>query len=275
MIIYEFRNYRKAFDQLFKKQKKLMGNRWSLAKVAEQTFIQPSYLTNTIKGRAHFSSDQIFALGEQLGLKEIEIEYLNLLMQFERSTHPKLKKQLNEQLEKIRNENMRVDKVINTAESPLGEIEKAQYYLDPIIELVHMYLNIDGVPTEIASIAKIWQLQEKKVAEVIHFLQQVGLVRLKGSKWQVESIHQHLSRDSYLTVPQQILKRMKALETIQKLPKDKAYSYMGTFTATEEVKDEIRTLFLDFMKKAEPRIRNSRAKDIYHIQFDLFPWISG
>lgn len=275
MVVFEFNNYRKAFDQLFKQQKKLMGNRWSLAKMADLTHIQPSYLTNTIKGRAHFSSDQIFAVGEQLGLKEKEIEYLNLLMQLERSTHPKLKKQLHNQLDQIRNENLRVDKVIRTEQSPLGEVEKAQYYLDPLIELLHMYLGVDGVPTEIASIAKIWQLQEKKVTEIIAFLQQVGLVRLKGNKWQVESIHQHLSRDSYLTQPQQILKRMKAIEVIQKLPKERAYSYMGTFTATEEVKDEIRTLFLDFMKKIEPRIRESRAKDIYHIQFDLFPWLSG
>lgn len=275
MIIFEFNHYRKAFDQLFRQQKKLMGNRWSLARLAEQTGIQASYLTNTIKGRAHFSSDQIFAVGERLGLSDKELDYLNLLMQFERSTHSKLKKQLLGELTQLRNDNLRVDKVINTEESPLGEIEKAQYYLDPVIELLHMYLSIDGVPTEIASIAKIWQLQEKKVTEVIAFLQQVGLVRLKGNKWQVESIHQHLSRDSYLTKPQQVLKRMKALEVIQKLPKDKAYSYMGTFTATEEVKEEIRTLFLDFMKKAEPRIRESRAKEIYHIQFDLFPWITG
>ena len=275
MIIFEYNNYRRAFDQLFKQQKKLLGNRWSLAKVAEQTGIQASYLTNTVKGRAHFSSDQIFALGESLALSEKEIDYLNVLMQFERATHPKLKKQLSEQLAGLKNDNLRVDKVINTQENMLGDTEKSKYYLDPYNELLHMYLNVEGAPTEIAALAKLWQLPEQKVKEVITFLQQVGLIRIKGNKWQVESLHQHLSRDSYLAQPNQILKRMKAIEVIQKLPKDKIYSYVGTFTATEETKNEIRALFLEFMKKCEPLIRNSRAKGIYHLQFDLFPWLLG
>lgn len=275
MIIFEFTHYRKAFDQLFKQQKKLMGNRWSLARLAEQTGIQASYLTNTAKGRAHFSSDQIFAVGEKMGLNEKEIDYLNILMQFERATHPKLKKQLNDQLAQFRNENLRAEKVIETQDSPLGEIEKAKYYLDPFNELLHMYLGLDNAPTEIAAIAKAWQLPEKKTTEILSFLQQIGLVRIKGSKWQVESIHQHLSRDSYLAQPAQMLKRVKAIETIQKQPKEKVYSYIGTFTASEETKAEIQTRFLEFLKQCDKLIRESESKEIYHLQFDLFPWIVG
>ena len=275
MIVFEFNHYRKAFDQLFKQQKKLMGARWSMARLAEQTGIQASYLTNTIKGRAHFSSDQIFAVGEQLGLNEREIDYLNLLMQSERATHPKLKKQLSQQLHQFRDINLRAEKIIETQESPLGETDKAKYYLDPYNELLHMYLDIDGAPVEIANIAKVWQLPESKVAQILSFLQQTGLVRLKGSKWQVESIHQHLSRNSYLTPPAQLLKRVKAMETVQRLPREKVYSYIGTFTASEDTKREIQARFLEFLKQCDKLIKDSRPKEIYHLQFDLFPWISG
>lgn len=273
MIIFEFNNYRKGFGKLFKQQKKLRGARWSLSKLGEKIGIQASYLTNVTKERAHFSSDQIFSIGEKLELAESEIHFLNILMQFERATHPRLKKQLGDELAKIRNENLRPEKLIATQESPLSELDRSKYYLDPLIELMHMYLSLDQAPIEIAAIAKTWQMPEKRVTDIISFLQSVGLIKLVGAKWKVESIHQHLSRDSFLTQPQQMLKRLKAIEVIQKHTKDKIYSYMGTMTASEETRVEIQIRFLNFLKECEPLIRASPSKDIYHIQFDLFPWI--
>ncbi|MBL7543175.1 MAG: DUF4423 domain-containing protein [Bdellovibrionaceae bacterium] len=273
MIIFEITNYRKGFGRLFKQEKKLRGARWSLSKLAGKLGIQASYLTNVTKERAHFSLDQIFLVGEALGLKEAETYFLSTLMQYERATHPRLKKRLGEELAHIRGENLRAEKVITTRESPLSEIDRAKYYLDPMIELMHMFLSIDHAPVEIALIADAWQLPEKRVSDIITFLQSVGLIKLASSKWKVESLHQHLSRDSFLTRPQQMLKRMKALEMIQKHSKEKVYSYMGTMTADEATREQIQILFLNFLKECELLIRESPAKDIYHIQFDLFPWM--
>lgn len=272
MIVFEFTNYRKGFGKLFKQQKKLRGARWSLSKLGDKIGIQASYLTNVTKERAHFSSDQIFSICEQLELSESETDFLNTLMQMERATHPRLKKQLTDQLALIRNENLRPEKLIKTQESPLSELDRSKYYLDPMIELMHMYLSLDHAPIEISAMAKTWQLPENRISGIITFLQNVGLIKLSGSKWKVESLHQHLSRDSYLTQPQQMLKRMKAFEVIQKHPKEKVYSYMGTMTASEDTRAEIQIRFLNFLKECEPLIRASASKEIYHIQFDLFPW---
>ncbi len=272
MIVFEFTNYRKGFRKLFQQQKKLRGARWSLSKLGDKIGIQASYLTNVTKERAHFSSDQIFSICEQLELSNSETDFLNTLMQIERATHPRLKKQLAEQLTHIRNENLRPEKVIETQESPLSESDRSKYYLDPMTELLHMYLSLDHAPIEISAIAKTWQLPEKRIIDIISFLQGVGLITLAGSKWKVESIHQHLSRDSYLTQPHQMLKRMKAFEVIQKHPKENVYSYMGTMTASDDTRAEIQVRFLNFLKDCEPFIRASASKDIYHIQFDLFPW---
>jgi uncharacterized protein (TIGR02147 family) len=272
MIVFEFTNYRRGFNRLFKNHKRLMGARWSLSKLANAVGIQASYLTNVAKERAHFSSDQIFMICDQLGFSENESHFLNTLMQYERAMHPGFKKQLGTELARIRNENVRAEKVIETQENPLPEIDRAKYYLDPMIELLHMYLSIDHAPVEIAKIASVWQLPEQKVSDIISFLQSSGLIKLAGSKWKVESIHQHLSRDSFLAQPQQMLKRMKAIEVIQKHSKGKVYSYIGTMTASEETRQQIQIRFLNFLKECDLLIRESQPKEIYHIQFDLFPW---
>jgi uncharacterized protein (TIGR02147 family) len=275
MNIFEFQNYRAAFTKLFEKEKKIRGSSWSIARLGEKTQIQPSYLTNVTKERAHFSSDQIYAVCESLGLSEEETSFLNLMMEWERATHAKRKQALRSRLELLRGQNIRVEKYVKAPQAPLSEIDKQRYYLDPNIELIHLYLGTKSAPVEAQQIAQAWGLPESTVVDILAFLQKSGLVRLRGRKWEVENIHQHLSQESPLCRPQQILKRLRGIETLQRTPEEKTFSFAATVTMTEETKLAIKARFLEFLEAAEKLVRDSEAKGIYQIQFDLFPWIAS
>jgi hypothetical protein len=43
---------------------------------------------------------------------------------------------------------------------------------------------------------------------------------------------------------------------------------------TEDTKLHIQGLFVDFLKEVEKAVLKSEPEQIYHLQFDLIPWIA-
>lgn len=271
MNLFEQKNYRKAFGTLFLARKETGG--FSLQELAQRTRIQPSYLTNVTKERAHFSADQIFAIAEALALSPAETDYLQLLMEWERAEHPSRKKSLEARLQRDRQENLHAEKVLATAAPKLEGETLERYYLDPNVELLHLYLRTEGAPTETAAIARAWGLSPAYTAEILRFLDSTGLARRKGKGWKVEPVHQLLPRTSPLCKPQQALKRARAAEAMQRISPEKAYSFSGTLSMNEETRTQIQARFLVFLKECEKLVLASSRQGVYHLQFDLFPWI--
>jgi len=271
--VYELRNYRQGFAKLFLREKELKSGTFTIAGLARDLRIQPSYLTNVTKERAHFSSDQIHALAEKLGLQPDEADFLNLLMEEERTSHEGRKKRLQLEIERRRRQHLRAEKVLAAKEGPLEGEARERYYLDPHVELIHLFAGTSNAPTKASEIGRRWGLAEAYVAEILAFLQKENLLRLKNGRWEREKIFQHLPRESPLSRPGQLLKRMKAIDTLQKLPENSAYAFSATVTTSEEARIEIQAAFLEFLKTCERAVKKSEPENVYQIQFDLFPWI--
>jgi uncharacterized protein (TIGR02147 family) len=270
--IYKFENYRSAFTALFiDKRREQKG--WSTAKLAEKIRVQPSHITNVIKGRNHFSSDQIAEIGQQLYLESEEIIYLDLLMQWERSEHLPRKSRLLTEIQKTRSQKLRVNKQLKIDEAKLSSEDLEKYYLDPNYELLHLFLGVKNIPTEVNQIAKIWNLPIETVSEIIQFLKSRNLVEQKKNKWIVKPIHQMLPTSSPLCRPQQNLKRLRAQELVYKISPEKLYTFSAALTMSEDSKLAIQGLFVEFLKKVEKEVLNSNPENIYHFHFDLMPWI--
>jgi hypothetical protein len=67
---------------------------------------------------------------------------------------------------------------------------------------------------------------------------------------------------------------VRAIEVLQRLPANRVYSFGGTLTMDEETKLFIQGKFVEFLKEVESAVIKSPAEKLYHLQFDLFPWLS-
>ena len=246
---------------------------WSTALLAEKIRVQPSYLTNVIKERAHFSADQIHAIAFELGLSDDETQYLDLLMQWERAEFKSRKKSLHEQVQELRHKHIHADQQLLAPETALSDADKERYYLDPNIELIHLYLGVKGVPSEIGEIAQAWGLRSEYVVNIIAFLEKRGLIERVKKTWKVKPVHQMLSHESPLCKPQQILKRLRALDVLQRMQPERVYSFNGTLTMSEETRMQVQARFIEFLKECEELVLASPSEGIYNLQFDLFPWL--
>ena len=79
------------------------------AELAKDSQIQTTYLTNVLKGRAHFNADQIFAVTHRLGFSTQEQDYCLLLLEWERTQNLKRRNLLKSRLDLIRNENLKTE----------------------------------------------------------------------------------------------------------------------------------------------------------------------
>ena len=270
--IYKFNHYRPAFTALFQAERDKRPG-WSTALLAERIAVQPSHLTNVIKERSHFSSDQIYAIAAALALSDEETVYLDLLMEWERAEVPARKAKLLKSVQQTRNEKLRVRNVLKATPADLSAELSESYYLDPNVELLHVYLSTNDALNDTTELATLWGFSPNYVADLLLILEKARLIERRAQRWIVKPIHQLLPATSPLCKPQQMLKRMRAMEVLQKLQADRIYSFSGTLTMSEDTRLSIQVRFVEFLKDIENLVLESPADGIYHLQFDLFPWL--
>ncbi|MCB0406737.1 MAG: DUF4423 domain-containing protein [Bdellovibrionales bacterium] len=275
MDIFGYTEYRKAFADLFSHLKEMRGQRWSIALLAKNLGIQASYVTNVTKERAHFSADQIHMIGESIGLSNLETEFLVLLMEWERSTFLQRKKQLKKQIAEFQHRHLSSQRYVESNKLSLSDTDLQTYYLDPHIELIHLYLGLPGKSQNEKDIAGIFHLSPESVGQIIDFLQSKKLIEFQNGRWVRHRIQQHLSAESPLCQPHQQLVRFQTIEKLGRLEKQDLYTFMATVTMDEDTRLQIQAQFLKFLKKAESLVKSSKPKGIYQLQFDMFPWFKG
>lgn len=274
MQVYKHSFYRPAISEIFANQRKMRPN-WSMSALADKMGVRPSHLTNVIKERSHFSADQIYAICEELELPEDAAQYLNLLMEWERSTHVGRKEKLRREIQKTRDQKLRIEKNIKAKPLEMTPSDSETYYLDPNVELIHLFLGTKGAPVNTKAIAELWQLDVDYVGGILRFLVSKDLVQLQRGRWLVKPIHQLLPTSSPLCRPQQMLKRLRMLDIIQKKSRNEVYAFNATLTMSEDTKLAIQGKFVDFLKEVEKDVLDSDPDSIYHLQFDLLPLLKG
>src|SRR5262249_4937467 len=78
--------------------------------------IHGSYFSRVLKGEAHFSAEQMFALGRVFQLREDEREYFLLLGELDRSGSPSHKGYVRAKIESIRAERLKLKEKLRDVE---------------------------------------------------------------------------------------------------------------------------------------------------------------
>lgn len=271
MGIFQYESYREAIQSLLQK-KKAQHSSLTLSSLAQGCLIQPSYLTNVLKGRADLNSDQLYRLGEQLSLNQEETEFLLLLLEIQKTQHEKRRRELRERIQKTRSKQLRAEKNISAKSVTLSVEQTEKYYLDPYVQLVHIYLTIPTGKKTLHDLAGKFSVSSLRMQQVLNVLEEVNCIRKRGSRYEIISEGKHLARESVLLKPHQQLLRLKGLEQLQALPPEQIYSFSATISTSPEVRTKIQGEFLKFLKIIEKMVRESEAEKLYQVNFDLFPW---
>ena len=121
----------------------------------------------------------------------------------------------------------------------------------------------------------IWKklsLDKKLFNDAIETLEGLGIITILKGNIICNKTNLHLPEDSDIFLPYSIgLKTLGANKFYSTAPEGR-YNFSVVFSADEKTKNDIRSKFLDFLKKVKPLVEKSKEKDVFQMDFNLFPW---
>lgn len=271
MSIYNFWNYR---EYLANECKNLKGRKpgFTLQKLAQKTAIQPPYLTNVFKERAHLSLDQSYSIGQEIGLPEEELDYLQLLVDWERSANGPRKTKLKSRLESLRREKLKSKAHLQKEILQNGDSNEARFFLNPYYKVLNAFLGVDRFAKNPSTIALALNLSPRLVDQWLKDLCEMGFARPTAKGYEKLKRNFHLPKESPLCQPHQSLLGQISSRQLQILPEDEKFNFAVTFSADPDTREQIQREFLSFLKKIEGLVKEAPAKDVFGLSFDLFRW---
>lgn len=271
MSVYNYLDYRALVrDQAQAWRKKRSG--LTLQRLAEYARIQPPYLTNVLKGRAHLNSDQLYLITKALGFQSDETAYALKLLEWERCSLADRKRELEEQIHEIRRNMLKTEKQLRAKKVDIQSENFMRFYLNPDLQLVYTFLGVKRFAQNIDLIAQSLGIEKGRVESLIKELKELGFITLSEQGIEKTYPNLHLPKESPLTRAQQQMLRLRSLQQQQLLDDSLNYSFMVTFTADKETRDKIHREFLKFLKTVEGWVKDAPSEEVYQIHFDLFRW---
>jgi len=271
MSIFEHLDYRDFLIKELKKRKKGLES-FTQSSLAEATGIRSTYLTNVLKGRGNFNSDQIYAIAKELKMNPSETQYFFLLKEYDQSVSKERKQDLLLQINKLRTEVLKTENYIQAKVRKDNSEFIMKYYSDPYIKVIHVLLQIPRFSKNYLKISEALNIQNSYLKSILEILVDLNIISINEKSVEVIEKNFHLPKDSPMLLPHQILMRSKSTQRLQELATDQRYSFSVTFTGTEETRKIIHTKFLELLKEAEPVVKNTSGENVYQMNFDLFPW---
>lgn len=271
MTIYESTNYRTALLAILKNQKSL-GRKITNADLAKISGVQPPYISKVFKGEADFSSDQLFDICNFFNVTSEERDYLLLTLEFSRSGNHNRRLYLKNKISEIQNRNLRPTHTTTSKVNNPDQNEAEAYYLDPTLQLLHIFLGSTKYRNDLTAISRKLNLSQTRLVAAIQALKKMRLICQKDGWFELIEPHLHLSSESKICLPHQLLVRLKSLDALERLTPEESFRYSLTFSGKEDLVPKIKSQFLKFMKEIDQPIKKSPPEDIFQINFDLFPW---
>lgn len=273
MNLFAETDYRQAILALTERRQALERG-FTRARVARDAGLQSSYLSNVLSGRANLNADQLFRIAQSFGLKEEETDYLLLLLEADRCQIPQRRAVLDERIRAVRHAHLKTSAHVSAKKIAADDLSVTEYYLDPYVMIVHVFLGIPRYAKDVSRIAEALGFGMGKLRRVLGTLERLGYAeRARDGHYKLVQSHRHLPEDSPLCLPHQILFRLKSADRLPRLAPAQRYAFSVTFSASEEVYDKIRADFLSYVKKCEASVKSVKHPDrVYQLNYDLFSW---
>lgn len=244
-------------------------------KLADAARVQKPYLSKVIGGNANLNSDQLFAICRILKLGADEMEYMQLLLELERSGLEERRKELRVKIDSIA-EAKRDSTAYLAAKAVLADTSSValltDYYLDPLVQIIHVALSVERFSLNPLLLGKEFHLDGPQIHAIILSLERMGLVIRENGRLLPRETNLHLPKNSPVFRAWRNQLKLLSVQRLNQLPEAKAYSFSVVFSASENTRKEIHSRFLEFLKSCESLVGEAKSKNVYQMSFDLFPW---
>lgn len=277
MNIFSYQDYRELLRAAVKERKQFEPA-FGFHALAHAARIQRPYLSKVMKGLAQLSSDQMFLIASCLRMEPSEQEYMQLLLDHDRTVLAERKNQIAEKIRLIADRHRDSAahlkaKTIDVHTDAQGGM--ADYYLDPLVQIVHIAISIDYFSKNPSALAAELNIPGTQVHAILATLERLRLAHREGAKLVAREPNIHLSKASSLYRAWRNQIKLLSSQRINQLQDQEAYSFSTVFSADQGTRNLIHGRFLEFLKSCESTVDTAPARQVYQMSFDLFHWTSS
>lgn len=262
--VFNFDNYRSFLKASVKAEK----NSWGLwAKLAKAAQCQPTYLTQSMRGKANLTADHLLGISLYLKLSTEETDFFLLLLELERAGSQQLKKYLLEKIKKIRAERDDLSKRLALPRLEIGEKETL-YYSAWYWSALHVMVSIPEYQTAEA-MARRLQLPVGLVEEALHHLSRFNIIKREGRNWKLGTADIHIPKTSPLIGVHHNNWRQRAVLS-STLPQNPGVHYTAVYSLSEADFKHLKEKLNEFVEYTRKVVRPSKEEALVTFACDLF-----
>lgn len=263
--IYKFEEYKSYLALRIKSDGRI--TRGVRQKMSDFVGCQPSYLSQVLNGKPHFTLEQAYRLNEFFLHDRSESQYFMLLVEHGRAGSRELKNFFLDQILDAKKNRMQLkNRLKNTEDIP--EQVRHQYYSAWFYAAIHVILSIPEYQ-DAAKIASRLNLPIDLVVKTIRFLENSGLIEQKQNSYKFTKRSIHLGADSEFIQRHHINWRSQALQSAEKnLPNDLHYSNVIALSKSDS--HNVKEVFLCAIEEARAIVKPSKEEEIFTVTLDFF-----
>lgn len=244
-------------------------NRGIRNRLAETLNCQKAFVSQVLGGKCHFSLEHGLVISKFLQLDKEEQEYFLLLLHKERAGSIELARFYEERLKELKQKKNLISSRIAAQQQSLGEADQLIYYSSWIYAAIHMGVMIPDLKDKV-TLSRYFNLPVAKINEVLNFLASRGLVEIVHHQIKTGPTRLHLSSKSPLTSKHHANWRMRAIQALDRSENEENLHYSLVMSASREAMTEIRSVFLDCIKRIEPILSAAKDEEVFVLNLDIF-----
>jgi uncharacterized protein (TIGR02147 family) len=262
--IYNFSNYKEYLMSRVGHPGQRKGIKSLLAKALQ---CQPTYVSQVFNGNADFSAEQADIINRFFGHSRDESIFFLLLIQKNRAGTRSLKEFVQVQINELLAKRMEISERIGQS-AALTQEQQSTYYSSWHFAAIHVALTVPQLRTK-ESIGRYLRIPVKKIAEVLKFLLETGLIQTNGLEYSTTPMQIHLGNDSHNITKHHSHWRQQALESLERAElTDLHYSTVVSLSREDAL--QIRERILEEIKTNQAIIKDSLEEELFAYTLDFF-----
>lgn len=263
--IYQYKNYKKFLQDYIASRP--YAGRGVKSKIAEYLSMHTAYVSQVMRGDAHFTVEQAHKLTSFLELTKNETHYFILLVQKERAGSKDLEKYYLDLMDEFRRSQESLKNRLEV-EGEINQEDRQTYYSSWQYIAIHALLSTNQFNSPMA-IAQRLALPIEKVNEVIEFLIKTGVVEKMANSYKLNSRDLHLSKESPMISTHHTNWRMQSINSLSRVDSDELH-YSGVISVKLEDAKAIQNILVKSLQDVRGVIKDSKPEEIYCYTIDFF-----
>lgn len=265
MDIFKFEDYRTYLIEIIKqKDGKSRGYKSYLA---DQIGCQRAFVSQVLKGDAHFNLEHGEAVARILGLSNEEADFFLLLILYSRAGTFQLRTRFMAQIKSAKDARLVLKNRFKEKDT-LSFQDKAEYYSSWLYGAIRVLTTIPRFQIR-ENIEKYFNVPTEQLAATLDFLISRGLIIEKNSRLIPTEKHLYLGSDTKLVVQHHSNWRMKAVQSLSASSKtDLHFSSVNSLSREDVLK--IREVLMQAIENIRLSVKDSQEECLYSFCIDLF-----